>query len=430
MARYLVLTLVCVLGFPAAAPAGDEIFAGAEERILKHRRGELSIVVLDAEGKPVPGAKVAVEQQRHEFLFGCNIFMFDRLGNEKDNALYKERFHALFNFATVPLYWASFEHQRGKPEYERIEKMARWCREVGIAVKGHPLVWNIDASSPRWLPRDPAEVRKLSDERVKACVERFKGLVDMFDVVNEAADPFRGSQFDTAMTDAIRAAGVEEFTRAPFRIARAANPNALFLINDYRTDPAYEKVIQFLTVDGTRLYDIIGIQSHMHAGVWPSRTIWEICERFAKYNVPLHYTETTVVSGQHQLMRWGKTTPDGEAKQAAEGLRFYTILFSHPAVEAITWWDFCDRGAWQGAPAGFLRDDLSPKPFYEALLKKVKGAWWTRAEGTTSSDGKWSTPAFYGDHRITVTTPGKAPAEASTKLSRKQGSATCTITVK
>ena len=50
------------------------------------------------------------------------------------------------------------------------------------------------------------------------------------------------------------------------------------------------------------------------------------------------------------------------------------MIFSHPAVEAITWWDFSDRGAWQRAPAGFLRDDLSPKPAYERLQQPVKEA--------------------------------------------------------
>ncbi|MCD6507549.1 hypothetical protein J7M22_13115 [Candidatus Poribacteria bacterium] len=49
------------------------------------------------------------------------------------------------------------------------------------------------------------------------------------------------------------------------------------------------------------------------------------------------------------------------------------MLFSHPSVEAITWWDFSDRGAWQGTAAGFLRKDMSPKPAYERLTELVKG---------------------------------------------------------
>ena len=49
-------------------------------------------------------------------------------------------------------------------------------------------------------------------------------------------------------------------------------------------------------------------------------------------------------------------------------MKFYTALFAHPAVQAITWWDFSDLGAWLGAPAGWLRRDMSPKPVYDRLM--------------------------------------------------------------
>ena len=65
------------------------------------------------------------------------------------------------------------------------------------------------------------------------------------------------------------------------------------------------------------------------------------------------------------------------------------MLFSHPAVEAITWWDFADLGSWQGAPAGLVRKDMTPKPAYEALTRLIKGKWWTgEAKLTTDAAGK------------------------------------------
>jgi hypothetical protein len=44
---------------------------------------------------------------------------------------------------------------------------------------------------------------------------------------------------------------------------------------------------------------------------------------------------------------------------------FYTLLFSHPAVAALIWWDLSDRGALPGAPAGLLREDVGFKPAYD-----------------------------------------------------------------
>jgi GH35 family endo-1,4-beta-xylanase len=105
----------------------------------------------------------------------------------------------------------------------------------------------------------------------------------------------------------------------------------------------------------------------MHDHTWPLRRVWDHCETYAKLGAPLHFTETTVVSGPRRGPgeSWGPTTSELEAKQADYVAKLYTTLFAHPAVQGLTWWDFSDKGAWQGAAAGFLREDMSPKPVYD-----------------------------------------------------------------
>jgi endo-1,4-beta-xylanase len=157
------------------------------------------------------------------------------------------------------------------------------------------------------------------------------------------------------------------------------------------------------------LPDAIGIQSHMHDGPWPLPTLWQTAEDFAQFGRPLHFTEVTVLSGPARgddptkpSAGWA-TTPEGEAAQADYVEGFYTALFSHPAVRAITWWDLSDRGAWRNAPAGLIRKDMSPKPAYERLMKLIHSKWWTDARGETGPDGVFSARAFCGDYRVTVT---------------------------
>ena len=99
------------------------------------------------------------------------------------------------------------------------------------------------------------------------------------------------------------------------------------------------------------------------------------------------------------------STAEGEARQAEQVSELYRLLFSHPSVEAITWWDFSDRGAWQGAAAGLTRQDLSPKPAYERLHARIKGDWWTRAQGVTTAQGQYALRAFCGLHKVTVDLP-------------------------
>jgi hypothetical protein len=60
--------------------------------------------------------------------------------------------------------------------------------------------------------------------------------------------------------------------------------------------------------------------------------------------------------------------------------------------------------AWQGAPAGFLRRDMSPKPAYQTLQRLIKEKWWTRHAATTDEQGRLRFRATLGQHRVTVKT--------------------------
>jgi hypothetical protein len=157
---------------------------------------------------------------------------------------------------------------------------------------------------------------------------------------------------------------------------------------------------------GQPLYNVIGIQSHMHGGYWGAQKAWEVCERFAKFGKPLHFTETTVVSGPRNSSGWN-TTPDGEKRQAEHVAEFYRVLFSHPAVEAITWWDFTDQNAWQRAPAGLVRADMTPKPAYEELKRLIKGKWWTQTEATVKMAGTARFRGFFGQYEVAVHVDGR-----------------------
>ena len=399
----------------------EEILSRTSARIEQHRKGVASFTVNDAEGNPLQDVSVTIEQIRHDFLFGSNIFGWQQ--DETDlQDIYRQRFAELLNYATLPFYWWGFEPEQGKPSYEYIDQIIAWCQEHDITCKGHPLVWNHNAA--RWLPDDLDEIKRLSYARVAEIVERYKGRINIWDVVNEAVDPGR---FDNLMTKAWMHHGRIPMTVESFLIARKANHDATLLINDYRADDAYVDLIkQLQDKHANRVYDVIGIQSHMHRGVWPVERIWEVCERFAQFGVPLHFTETTVVSGPRAENAW-ETTLQGEIGQKNSVERFYTVLFSHPAVEAITWWDFSDLHAWQGAPAGFLRKDMSPKPVYEWLMSHIKSKWWTNIQcqmnfrGRSKGDGSVALRCFYGKYRITATTKDRDGKTVSKEVHIKKG---------
>jgi endo-1,4-beta-xylanase len=156
--------------------------------------------------------------------------------------------------------------------------------------------------------------------------------------------------------------------------------------------------------------DAIGIQSHMHQGYWGVEKTMKVLDQFTRFNLPIHFTETTLVSGQlmppeildlndYQVAEW-PTTLHGEDRQAEETLLHYKTLFAHPLVEGITWWDMSD-GGWLNAPAGLLRRDGSSKPAYDELLKLIKGEWWVRpVKQITDSQGSIQFRGCPGDYGL------------------------------
>ena len=379
-----------------------EIMAGAKDRIEQYRKADAQVRVADSAGSPVAGARVHVEQVRHAFLFGCNAFPLLSYEDPRLEETYEREFSALLNYATLGFYWGAYEHEPGRTMASYLLRQARWCKEHDIATKGHPLVWH--DVYPNWGPSDPEETRAKLRARVTDIVSDFAGLIDRWDVVNEATV---SAGFDNGVGHWAKRDGAAAIVAEALGWARAANPRATLLYNDYNVGPDFEKLVEDLLAAKQPL-DAIGIQSHMHRGEWPLTRAWEVCEQYARFGKPLHFTETTVLSGErgweHQPP-W-PSTPEGEARQAEYVASFYALLFSHPAVEAITWWDLMD-GGWQGAPAGLVRADLSPKPVYERLMKLIKGEWWTRQDLTTDSEGKAAFRGFLGRYRITVTTDSR-----------------------
>lgn len=399
-----------ILQQPVSKTTKDQILEQADTRIEKYRKGNIALKLLSPDGKPLaPGTTLGIEQTNHKFLFGSNIFRLNRCETAQASADYADRFAELLNFATLPFYWAHYEPEKGKPNDDQTREIVKWCKAHNITPKGHPLVWNL--ADPKWLPKDPLKAMDVQFERARQCTERFKGDIDIWDVVNEATHYDRDRFLERApiLTEAITKMGVGEYVRRSFEAARQGNPDATLIINDYRADDDFEhKVVSQLVDDaGRQLYDVIGIQSHMHVGYWGVELPWNICERFTKFGKPIYFSELTILSGKlkedddwFSRRKGWLSTKEGEKRQARQVTELYTLLFSHPAVEAVTVWDFTDYNAWQGAPSGYLRTDMTPKPAYNQLKELIKGKWWTKTKTAVVPNGKVSFRGFYGQYKV------------------------------
>lgn len=394
----LVFWLCLLFSSTVRADESADLLKTANARIEAIRKAPVQITILDSKGNVVTGAVVKVEQQRHAFLFGCNVFpLFNFQGKQRE--MYATQFSALFNYATLPFYWGSYEPQKGNTNglHDRDKELAAWCRAHQIEMKGHPLVWH--AVYPDWAPSDPDATSNALHERIDSIIPDFKSDIHRWDVVNEATSSARATN---GIGHWVKRDGAAKVVETALQWAHEADPNAQLVYNDFNLKTNHYELIQQLVNDNAP-FQIIGIQSHMHRKEWPMDKVWDICERYSKFGKDIHFTEVTVVSGKHgwHLPPPWLTTPEGEQQQADYVEQFYTLLFSHPSVQAITWWDFEDY-AWQGAPGGLLHADLTPKPAYNRLMKLIHQTWWTKESLSSDDKGACSFRGFLGDYAVTV----------------------------
>lgn len=390
-----------------------ELLGSIEERVREIRTSEVELVITTRDGQPLAHAEVDIALRRHAFALGANAFHVAGIDDDGLLREYRARFRALLDYATLPFYWGAYEPEPDAPDHSRLERFSAWCSEGGITCKGHPLVWH--EVFPGWAAAlSDAEVIRRLEARVREIVKRFAGRIDVWDVVNEATVSHR---FDNAVGRWIAREGVSAAVEQALGWARESSPRATLLYNDFNVSPEFEALARDLTTRGA--VDALGIQSHMHVAPWSLERTWNVCETYAAFGRPLHFTELTLLSGRakpaddkdwHSVHTDWHSTPEGEARQAEYGEKLYSLLFSHPAVQAITWWDFSDYKSWQGAPSGLLRADMTPKPLYDALSRLFHERWTTRSTAVTDAGGRVRLRGFHGRYTARIRAPsGDAP---------------------
>lgn len=406
----------------------DEVDARIADGIEKNRKGWCKVRLTDENGKPVSGKKIKLTQKNHDFKYGANIFMLDEFQDDADNAEYRRFFKEYFNLATVPFYWDGLEPTEGKPRYDKdSEKIYRrpapelcveYCEENGITPKLHCLVY--DKFVPDWLVKLPlSEVKKKYEERFRQIAERYSGRMLEFEVINELLCE-QVWDYKTALSEE------RDIVEWSFHTARKYFPDDTLVINegnpiqglagaDYRHP--YFMLVENALLKGVPI-DKIGLQNHLFTGT--SAHTPEEYEKsvrsgvsmndpmlyfkgldvIAALGLPLEITEVTVPT-------FGNTAEDEELQ--ADMLKlWYSVWFSHPAVNTIVYWNTVDGYAYAGNSnwvennclGGLFHHDLTPKKSARMLKKLFDQIWHTDLELTTDKNGYVEFRGFFGDYTV------------------------------
>lgn len=396
-----------------------------------NRKGECRLRFV-RDNKDPGKVRVRIQQKSHAFKYGANLFMLDELPKPGQNAIYKQYFKEAFNLATLPFYWCDLEPEQGKPRYaEDSPKLYRrpapdlclnWCETNNIMPKAHCL--NYAPYTPSWAKGgDVSTEKRFLADHFRELAERYAGRIRDWEVTNETL--FGGNEKSPLFYDA------PDFVEWSFKTAGLFFPGNRLIINDahcniwqganfnYARSPYYIQIERAL-LKGARI-DSIGLQFHMFyrrekeyeatRGFYDPRHIYEVLDTYAALGRPLQITELTIPAYSYD--------PADEAIQAEILRNLYRIWFSHPAVEAIIYWNLVDGFA-AFAPqgdmkagenyyhGGLIRYDFTPKPVFQVVKDMFGKEFRTSLEAESIKRGarqEVSFIGFYGDYDITVTLP-------------------------
>jgi endo-1,4-beta-xylanase len=382
----------------------------ARARIERIRKGDLAIRVVDAAGRPVPGASVRLREVNSEFQWGSALQFARLVHDTPENLVYRQKAKELFNAASPEndLKWVTWVGDWGPNYYpEQSIQGLQWLKANGFHARGHVLVWPGRKNLPKSVlalldtPRQ-REIPGMIDDHIREMAAATQGLVEEWDTLNE---PYTNH-------DLMDVFG-RELMVDWFKTAHAAMPGVRLFYNDFSNHDVttdadhvanFDATVQFLLGRGAPLGGL-GLQSHI--GEQPNAPIevLKVLDRYARFHLPIRVTEFDIRTKDEQL----------EADYTRD---FFTLMFSHPAVIGVQVWGFWEKAHWR--PEGAMyRADWSEKPNGAVYRSLVLDQWRTRAEGTTGGDGRLAARGFYGDYRVEVAAGGRT-ATATFRLQSGQ----------
>ncbi len=361
----------------------------ANARIEKHRKAEIQLTVVDANGQPAAKVPVRVVLDRHAFDFGSAVSVKMLTGEGDDFDRYRKTFKKYFNAAVIEngLKWTQWaDHPHEQP---RTIQALHWLQDQEIPSRGHVMVWPGHRYLPDWikpLEKTPEALAQVVDGHIREIGYAAGEMVRDWDVLNEVFDN----------PDLTNVLGDEAMTHW-FEVARAVAPNAKLFYNDYAGlvrggfptghKDHFEKTIRYL-IDNKAPIDGIGIQGHFGSLLTPPHRLLSELDRWGAMGLDIKITEFDV-------------TVSGEQLRADFTRDFLTACFSHPDVDGIMTWGFWAGAHWKPEAALFDKN-WTPTPIGQQWIALVNKKWRTDETLSTDKDGKIRLRGFLGQYKATV----------------------------
>lgn len=276
-------------------------------------------------------------------------------------------------------------------KWDRADKVANFCRQNGIKLRGHCLVWHSQFCDWMLNDKNGKPVKKevfyarLRDH-IHTVVNRYKDIVYAWDVVNEAMSDGGGRGFGGKEPNPYRQSQLynlcgDEFIAKAFEYAHEADPNAILFYNDYnaatpaKRDRIYNMVKKMQ--DAGVPITGIGMQGHYNIYGPSEEDVDAALTKYSELVKHIHITELDIrcnqeMGGQLQFSRGEKSVMPGyiSTLQEDQYARIFRVFRKHKdVIDNVTLWNLCDADSWVGVnnhPLPF-DENLKPKKAYYAI---------------------------------------------------------------
>jgi endo-1,4-beta-xylanase len=251
--------------------------------------------------------------------------------------------------------------EEGRYFWNDADSIVAFAQRHGLRVRGHNLCWHSQA--PRWIfttaqgdtVSKDVLLQRLKDH-ITAVVNRYKGKIYAWDVVNEAISDkpdeyLRPSEW-------YRICG-EEYIAKAFQYAHEADPDALLFYNDYNEINPVKREKMYRLVKGLKEAGVpihgIGLQGHWAVNEPSGAQLDSTIKTFSDLGLQVQITELDVsVYPKEHNARERRTedanttyTKEREQQQTAVYKTSFDLFRKYKNVlSGVTFWNISDRHSW------------------------------------------------------------------------------------
>ena len=311
----------------------------------------------------------------------------------------------------------------GVYNFDPCDAFVKFADEAGAATRGHTLLWHTQVPD-WWFKADPSNEKSLGacdkdgelasseqlvervEEYITEVVTRYKGKVDYWDVVNEVLNGEgirrKGDQSYWAdiVGDLDGNGYYDDYVEIAFNAARAADEDAVLMINDFNLEWQDTKVqamydmVERMLRKGVRI-DGVGFQSHIAVDssidayrrglekIASLADIYDECfpEHKGEFRIQITELDMNMYVGAYSdkhFVKWTDEDKERQAKQYADLMNLFLEYADKGLLDAVVFWTPDDGHSWlndnkNGMPS-IYKDDMALKEAYFAFVETSFGA--------------------------------------------------------